>query len=312
MGIVRGIFSTNIKGKVGNVVYRTRGTTNVVSQMPAEVKNPRTEAQQRQRMVFNTVSQAYSMMKTICDHSFENITNGSACMAEFMRRNIELMKNQSSHFVLKGCPYMMPNPLIVAKGSLPSAPTTAFEISPQEGQTSAVFTLPLAVTTVETLNQTFGTKNGDQITFMAVGLKKDTSERYQFGTEIQRPTAFEYARIVFKQDATGSLTDQASESPTRGEFDTNLLDMEQSQFSGKIVLVGTKLGFSVNTIAEDDDVNLSCGAIIISRKENGKWLRSNSYLIMGSTSSAAEGGLDVNVLPSYNPSNAKYLNHATD
>ena len=71
MGKIEGIFATNISGKVGNVVFRKAGKQNIVSQRPASIKNPRTDMQQRQRAYIKTVSSAYSVLKPICDHSFE-------------------------------------------------------------------------------------------------------------------------------------------------------------------------------------------------------------------------------------------------
>ena len=95
---------TRLAGKVGNVVYRNRGGQNIASEKPATVKNPRSNAQQRQRMVFATVSAAYSAMKEICDHSFEGITYGADNMAEFMRRNLSIMKSRTKSFNSKGNP----------------------------------------------------------------------------------------------------------------------------------------------------------------------------------------------------------------
>ena len=36
-------------------------------------KNPKTTKQMIQRILMNTIMQAYSAMKEICDHSFENV-----------------------------------------------------------------------------------------------------------------------------------------------------------------------------------------------------------------------------------------------
>ena len=44
-------------------------------------KNPRTLGQMRQRCIAATCTQAYSAMKSICDHSFD-------CMNEFKNLNI--------------------------------------------------------------------------------------------------------------------------------------------------------------------------------------------------------------------------------
>ena len=40
------------------------------------VKNPKTTAQTLQRVLVKVVALAYAMLKTICNHSFEGVTNG--------------------------------------------------------------------------------------------------------------------------------------------------------------------------------------------------------------------------------------------
>jgi hypothetical protein len=51
-------------------------------------KNPRTLGQMRQRCIAATCTQAYSAMKSICDHSFEGFSAGNDCMNEFKNLNI--------------------------------------------------------------------------------------------------------------------------------------------------------------------------------------------------------------------------------
>ena len=87
MGKIEGIFATNISGKVGNVVFRKNGKQNIVSQRPASVKNPRTDMQQRQRAYIKTVSSAYSVLRPICDHSFEGVAYGADSMNFFKKEN---------------------------------------------------------------------------------------------------------------------------------------------------------------------------------------------------------------------------------
>lgn len=72
MGKVKGIFVGKICGSVGKVTFRCRSGENVVSQKIAQQTNPRTEAQQIQRMKMNTVVSAYSVLSKFCDHSFQN------------------------------------------------------------------------------------------------------------------------------------------------------------------------------------------------------------------------------------------------
>ena len=51
--------------------------------------NPKTVGQNIQRVVMSTVGAAYSLMKAICDHSFEGTKKGQETMSLFMSENIQ-------------------------------------------------------------------------------------------------------------------------------------------------------------------------------------------------------------------------------
>ena len=55
-------------------------------------KNPRTAAQMAQRCLVGTIGSAYAAMKSICNHSFENITAGMQCMRTFMSENLKQLR----------------------------------------------------------------------------------------------------------------------------------------------------------------------------------------------------------------------------
>ena len=50
--------------------------------------NPKTLAQNIQRVVMSTVGAAYSVMKAICDHSFEGTKKGQETMSLFMSERL--------------------------------------------------------------------------------------------------------------------------------------------------------------------------------------------------------------------------------
>ena len=49
----------------------------------SNVKNPKTTAQTLQRVLVKVVAMCYTMLKTICNHSFENVGRGFASMNKF-------------------------------------------------------------------------------------------------------------------------------------------------------------------------------------------------------------------------------------
>lgn len=229
MATINGIFSTKLRGKVGDVVYRVNGQTNTVSQKPSSVSNPKSMAQQLQRMYMATAAIAYSQMKAICDHSFESASGKQGNQAEFLRRNVRFLAGQNSSFNLKGNPYMVPNYLQISKGSLKSLalerimpitctvgkdPVTNKDF-PFFGALFKSSILDKLITkgasakqipvngfvgpTVKQFCDAFGIKYGSQITFVLNYVPQNYSE-FEFETERQLETRFKYCRIVLKAD----------------------------------------------------------------------------------------------------------------
>ena len=69
---------------------------NVGGSSNRHVKNPKTTAQTLQRVLMKVVSLAYTMLKLICNHSFEGVTNGSACMNMFKKVNLKHLRERAA------------------------------------------------------------------------------------------------------------------------------------------------------------------------------------------------------------------------
>lgn len=229
MATINGIFSTKLRGKVGDVVYRVNGKTNTVSQKPSTVSNPKSLSQQLQRMYMATAAIAYSQMKAICDHSFEGVSGKQGNQAEFLRRNVRFLAGQNSAFNLKGNPYMVPNYLQISKGSLKSMALEGITpVSNNIGKdpltnkdfpfTGIVFkssilndlitkgkdATNIAVTgfvgpTVKEFCDKFGINYGSQITFV-LNYNPQLYSQFEYESEYQLETRFKYCRIVLKAD----------------------------------------------------------------------------------------------------------------
>ena len=256
MATINGIFSTKLRGKVGDVVYRVNGKTNTVSQKPSNVSNPKSLPQQMQRMFMATAAVAYSQMKAICDHSFESASGKQGNQAEFLRRNVRLLAGQYQSFNLKGNPYMMPNYLQISKGSLKSmALESIIPISTTIGKdpvsnkdfpfTGAAFkssilnelitkgkdATSVAVTgfvgpTVKEFCDAFGINYGSQITFV-LNYVPQLYSQFEYENEIQLETRFKYCRIVLKADKLDMPLFQISTaSGENGEGSIRMLSFE--------------------------------------------------------------------------------------
>lgn len=281
MATINGIFSTKLRGKVGDVVYRVNGQTNTVSQKPSSVSNPKSEAQQLQRMYMATAAVAYSQMKAICDHSFEGMSGKQGNQGEFLRRNVRFLAGQNSSFNLKGNPYMMPNNLIISKGSLVSLgleslkPTVKDNIGKDvttqkpfayKGYLFKSTTLhkllspfgsdgPVAkggnlyIPTVKEFCDTFGINIGSQITFILNYVPQNYST-FEFERETQLETRFKYCRIVLKNDIptipmfVPSITDDGTLEGNAIilSFDESVIDKEKSENWDNIRIVFDTVG----------------------------------------------------------------------
>lgn len=315
MAIIRGTYVTKLAGKVGNVVYRNRGGQNIASEKPATVKNPRSDAQQRQRMVFATVSAAYSAMKEICDHSFEGITYGADNMAEFMRRNLSIMKSRTKNFNAKGNPYIVPNPFMISRGSLPTIPIDAESVAAYDGgdgDKGVSIVLPTmdltsensATMTVQEFHDNLGIEIGDQITFV-MAYPVNNGERISSGlAPVQYQYSFTYARLIFAANS-GS-----QKLFTSGQITPAALAPESQNASRlSLTLNGDGFLFKAEDISVTMDELVGVG-VIISRRTGTDWQRSTQMMVTNEDSVSQEY-TDADMLPSYLPTGEKYLNNAS-
>ena len=248
--------------------------------------NPKTLAQNIQRVVMSTVGAAYSVMKAICDHSFEGVKKGQETMSLFMSENIqkcraaiEEMQSQGVTFVnmFSFVPVGMkhafaPNQYLVAMGSLPQVKTAWIE----DGTSHIVYpTVQLVTTnTYEEVINKLGLKRGDQLTFCTV----------KQGVTIQE-SQFNFARVIL---------DPTDESFNPLPLSTAFLDdngyinkpsvRNEGKFKYLINASGLRYWYEDLYTNEEDAV---AAFVIVSRKEGDTWKRSTTYVAYpGETSGA--------------------------
>lgn len=262
------------RGKVGDIVFSRNNGRQVIKARSEEVKNPQTTAQVLQRILLNTVSQAYSKMLAICDHSFEGVKTGQDTMSAFMKRNLNQLrgrvvtiKNQTGS--LAGIYAVTPigsktlslNPYIMATGTLP--PAVVSEISGDDAATSvAVLEIP-GVTeslTYENVIAGLGLNRGDQLTFITLNYDTNQGITFNFARIILDPTNADGTPALI---ATPIISDGAVVAAS--ERNTGVF-ARLSEAEGK-------LSFSVSG---GQVVGACC---IVSRQaDNGNWLRSNAVM----------------------------------
>ena len=123
-------------GKLGNTVGARKGgvqKSNTIRAHAGEVANPNTRAQMYQRAIMATVLQAYKQGIKIFDHSFEGAKGRAGNYAEFMKKNLPMLRSlvandiathptepalQNAQLITRGLRYTVPNPWIISDGSL--------------------------------------------------------------------------------------------------------------------------------------------------------------------------------------------------
>lgn len=253
------------RGKVGSLVFSRSNGQQIVRARAEVVKNPQTTEQMVQRIILNTVAQAYSKMSVITDHSFEGVQTGQISMSYFMRKNMEMLRtkvaNISVESGLLGDVYaftpigqngLAANEYVISKGTLPEIRAYAIE------EDNTVGCMTLATNTYQGVLDQYGLQRGDQLTF--VTLQEDMTTH---------ATTFHFARVILDpMNADGTEADLSSpfivngavnlpNVRNEGTFSTLVFDTDHVEY-----------GFNVQYVA--------CGGIIVSRKNSdGSWLRSN-------------------------------------
>jgi hypothetical protein len=234
------------------------------------VKNPKTSAQTLQRVLVKVVALAYAMLKTICNHSFEGVTNGFQCMNKFKKVNLRYLReraatlqslgqslNQFYQFMPLQSEKWSPFAAIISQGHLPEISVSI----DAEGGHKAYVNTPSR--TYADFVDSWGLQRGDQVSFVTVQKRQN---RYEVN----------YARIVLNpRNADGSGAPMTTEIvDSQGEFPCsnwkNQLNFSTFEFDTDHI--NFVLGRGGDVVA---------AGIIVNRKDkSGGWFRSNSQLML--------------------------------
>lgn len=254
------------RGKVGSLVFSRSNGKQIVRSRAEVVKNPQTEAQTIQRILLNTVSQAYSNLRVLCDHSFEGIAVGQDSMSYFMRTNLKKLRARVANDVAQnkmfyeifefspiGTKIFVNNEYEISRGSLPSVPVVDTEVFNEMG-------IALSANTYKAFLDDYGLQRGDQITFVAITANGSDDYTLSYARVILSPTASDGSDAVIT--APFVVDGKVNYPSVRNEGEFTALRYE----GGKLIF-----GFGRSMMLSS--------AIIVSRKnENGIWLRSNATM----------------------------------
>lgn len=244
-------------GSTKNFTFSELNGAQITKERVYKVKNPRTIAQMRQRMLMTTIGAAYSYLKVIADHSFEGKTVGQQNMSEFMRVNLNKFRagaqDDKAAYAYNSYKDKLINPMryILSAGSLPELP---FVVNAQN-QIEMSYNIG-EVATAKDVYDAMGINEGDLITFVwVVGNSSLTKGVFNY-----TPSRLNIVRLY--ADKVGAVATPHDAFT----FDSNHSDLD------------------INVTKSDDVLKLTTteanfGAVILSRKTGSQWLRSNSSMV---------------------------------
>lgn len=292
------------RGKVGDLVFSRVNGQQVARARAAVVKNPQTESQMIQRIILNTVSQAYSRMSEICDHSFEGVPTGQKSMAVFMKRNMSALRQAVSEadtfgdvyaFAPVGTNEFCLNEYVIASGSLPSV--TISEISALTGAKVVIAAAGETLTYQDVING-LGLQRGDQLTF--IGQQAWTDHR----------AAFKFCRVILDPTNIDGTPAELSAPFLSG----TAINLPSPRNEGEEFVFGYASGsLSFNL---GDSTQFGAAVIVSRQKSDGTWMRSNTSmtLVDGAAqlidSYSLQDALDLFASGAIDLTSDRYLNNA--
>ena len=311
-------------GKLGDIVnYRMNGQQ-MSRVYVATIKNPKTTAQMRQRAIMATVTNAYSALSFVCDHSWEGVQYGGKSMYKFLKVNANLLRPKvlaadtdtaqtDIALISPNTNVIIPNTYIISSGSLECPLAIIDGTSYGVGNFAAKLTGSTSTaSTMEDLFEAFGLTGDDmQLTFVGIELDED-SPLYTYDSNeggIVYDASVKYQKIT--RNDTELEDDDASATPTAA------LIQKYLDFEGADIMSPA----NIETWLEIGVIQLASYAaigVIYSKYEDEEWKRSDSRMVVtsASTDQGALVGLQaisaVNAWLGVNATDSDYLLNDSD
>lgn len=244
-------------GSTKNFTFSELNGAQITKERVTKIKNPRSSAQMRQRMLMTTVGSAYRYLKSIADHSFEGVTYGQASMAKFMSLNLSKFRDASQDdasgvaFNSYKDSFINPARYILSKGSLPAVPYVV-----NDNNQIAMSYNAAEVDTAEKIYNAMGIKSGDMLTFVWIVGNSSLIN----GVFTYTPSALNIVRL--KANISGAVS--APHDAFVVEANRDGLDISVAFADGVLSFATTEANF---------------GCVILSRKTDSTWLRSDASMV---------------------------------
>lgn len=302
MGKIYSPLAGRIKGRVGSTVFRKGQNGTVAGQYQPTVSNPKTEAQSIQRAAFATASAGQSALKSIVDHSFENLHTKRDCLQRFMSLNQKAIAADIRAALadgdgdvrgiinLKGVSGIQGYPFVIAEGSLnfPAYVTRGVTKGSVMYNMLALPEVDMAVfdKTIETQADyaaalaCIGLRPGDQLSFIQVNTS-GLADQYEAGSYesshgvlVNTFNNVRAARFTFKaelpEDFSGKLV-------VDGQFNLALCERKGVELINVELVAGSDANHKV--VCFFDEPSMVAGALVRSQVDvNGRYCYSPATL----------------------------------
>jgi len=265
------------RGSVGDLTFYRRNAQQITRVRVRKVKNPQTNAQMYQRTINRTAVEAYGVLKSICDHSFEGVSYGANSYSYFLSRNMQMLRDEASRpdngqksYNPKDIKGIAAMPFLVSQGTLPSLAWTL-----QEDTASLILpsinVAELQAATYADVAGSWGLQQGDQVTLMIV--PQPTEGNYPdepFGRDLV------VARFIL-DPAQGEFAETQFFSPIAGDEGVFGINTANVRNEGKVrfAIEGKRLYAFVDASGYSRQFQIFGAAVIVSRQRvDGAWLRS--------------------------------------
>lgn len=273
------------RGKLGDTVFYRQNGSQMFRVRNRIVKNPKSTGQQIQRSLMATVTKAYSQLRVICDHSFENVAYGAASQSYFVKKNLDLLRKAALTYTennLSGIgeynmPYIVapgsvatvcPNKLMISEGSLQQ---TAFTV--EDGKPTSAMVVQPSVGSNATAKAYLDALGDKMYTLVVVralspilGTRADKQGQALWNTEVLFSRIKRNDVQLSEVDAVKKLSEISGDISKYITIETNMKSDDQliDWYFDQVPFVG-----------ED----IAC-CVIASKWNGAKWLRSSESLVV--------------------------------
>ena len=262
------------RGSTKTLTFSVYNGKQVTKDRVADVKNPRSSAQMKQRAIMATALHGYSALKEICDHSFEGITYGQKSMNYFVSENARIIRAAAPNVNLslsKG--NSVNNAYIISKGSL-AGPSLIAHDNGEEN----VFMINVAYSESYTfgsiMNQLGATSTGDMVTFVHLDSNPGgDASVYWLRLKLTEENASKSLNV-----SSGSVN--ITTSLVEGvDFETNIDNFTAGDFPITLQKQNSEAGLFIGTAKSHSAPTTESMGVILSRKSDAGWLRSSNTMV---------------------------------